>query len=133
MKVELLGNGAPECPLVRFYGGDPGEFRRLRDVALSLANAEERSQVLCAEDGFELLGFTRVILTNASDGGMVVEEATRSLKWSLASHGWEAVAELIDPLCSPEAAGGFQWLDEAGGFCTTGLAVLASVSDEGRW
>jgi hypothetical protein len=132
MKVELVSEGAPECPLVRFYSNDPSEFCRLRDLARSLAEQEELWKDLATTEGFALLGLHAARLTNTDNAGMV-EEKNGSLKWSLSPDAWEGVSELIDPLCSPTAAESFQWLDEAGGFCSRGLTVLASVSDHGRW
>jgi hypothetical protein len=132
MKVELVNEGASECPLVRFYGGDPAEFRRLRHLTSSLASHQESCEDVSATDGFTLLGIRAVRLTNTADEGMV-EDGSGSLKWSLSPTAWLGVAELIDPLCSPDAVGTFQWLDEAGRGFSSGLAVLASVSEHGHW
>lgn len=132
MKVELVAEGSPDCPLVRFYSSDPAEFRRLRHIASSLAEDDDRWEELAAAVGFILLDLRSVCLTNTRDVGMIGERGG-SLEWALSRDAWEAVAELIDPLCSPDALGSFQWLDEAGRGFSSGLAVVASVSAEGGW
>jgi len=132
MKVELVTEGSPECPLVRFYSSDPAEFRHFRSLTNSLGGNVERSVELGAAEGFTLLGLSGARLTNTGNNGMA-EEAGGLVRWSLSPDAWQAVAELIDPLCSQTAVGSFQWLDEAGGLCSSGVSVLASVSDRGHW
>ena len=132
MKVELLRDGAPECPLVRFYSPDVAEFSRLKMIADRLAKGEGQPVEINAAGGFDLVDIRQLLLSNDEQGGMT-EAAAGCLSWGPAPAAWEAVSGLLEPLCDPSALGTFQWLDEAGRGFGAGFAVLASVSNEGVW
>ena len=132
MKVELLRDGAAECPLVRFYSLDGAEFSRLKRIADRLGKGAEQPVDISAAGGFDLINIRQLLLSNVQKGGMT-EQAPGCLSWGLAPEDWEAVCELLEPLCEPSTSGSFQWLDEAGRGISTGFAVLASVSDDGAW
>jgi hypothetical protein len=132
MKVELLRDGAPDCPLIRFYSPNVGEFTRLRQFVDQLSRVGGRSNEIGAADGYTLVNIRNLLLDNKGEGGMV-EKETGCFVWSLAPIDWEAVSELLEPLTDPSALGSYQWLDAAGRHYSEGLAVLASVSEEGFW
>lgn len=107
------------------------ELGRLKSVIDALGNGAVPSIDITASDEFVLLNARRLVL-RIGLGGMA-EDTQGSLVWSLAAQDWEAVAELLEPLCEAGSKGGFQWLDGAGRGCSEGLAVLASVSEDGSW
>ena len=132
MNVELLRDGAAECPLVRFYSPDSVEFSRLRRIADRLAKGDEQVVETNAASGFDLVNARQLLLSNVEQGGMT-EQAPGCLSWGLGPEEWEAVSELLEPFCGPSASGTYQWLDEAGRGSSRGLAVLASATDDGAW
>ena len=132
MKVELLRDGAAECPLVRLYSPDGAEFSRPRRIADRLAKGEEQLIEINAAGGFDLVHIGQLRLSNDEQDGMT-EQVAGCLSWRLAPEDWEAVSELLEPFSDPSASGTYQWLDEAGRGFSRGLAVLASASDDGAW
>ena len=131
MKVELLRDGATESPLVRFYSPAGAAFTLLKRIVDGLRNGPENSREITAADEFDLVDIRQLVL-EVGEGGMT-EEVPGRLVWSLPARDWQAVSELLEPLCDVAATGTFQWLDEAGRGFSEGFAVLASVSEDGAW
>ena len=131
LKVEFLADGSPDCPLVRFYGVDPGGFVRLRGLAQTLSESSRLRYDLAADDSFDLVDMNHFILSNEAGAG--AQATGNGFEWSLEHYDWETVAMLLEPLIdSGSSQFGFQWLDQSSGHAA-GLPVLASRSPDGRW
>ena len=133
MKIELLREGSPDCPLVRFHSGNTEDFVRLQRLADQLSADQARRVEMEAEPGFTLLNMKRLCLHNSADDGLR-KVASNCFEWSLDPYNWESVSILLQPFVESTEEGEFhQWLDEAGRGFSRGLAVLASMSADGTW
>ena len=132
MIVEFLRDGAPECPLVRFYSTKVDDFLRLKSLVDRLATGEDCSIELGTEDGIALGNMAGLTLRNSADSGLT-EVDPNKFDWSLTPYDWESVSMLLQPFLEDPRPNTYQWLDEAGRGFSSGLPVLVSMSDEGTW
>ena len=129
LKVEFLGEGSPDGPLVRFYGIESEAFAHLHKLAEALCGEAELRVDLARDPAFELINMAHFILSNEASSG--AQATTEGFEWSLARYDWETVALFLEPLIDSDLPG-FQWLDELS-VQSVGLPVLASRSPDGGW
>jgi hypothetical protein len=123
MKIDLLRDGSPRCPIVRVHQFSDGEAACLRVAAASLA-AGKVARVCLRESIVDRLRGELVLwlVVGMRDLGLVEEEG--GWAWVLRRAGWDNVQGLIEPFAA--GAGGYQWLSEVGG---AGLLM----SRDGAW
>lgn len=125
MKLEFVGEGSPDCPLIRLYDFSAAEAQRLLQIVLGLARKANTAVSLHAEQGIQPIGGCELTLRRADDSPGVRELRDRNFEWVFSDGGWLDVAGLIQPFCQ-EGAPRFQWLSRIGK-----ISVL--LSRDGHW
>jgi hypothetical protein len=125
MKLDFLRSGSPECPLIRLYDFDTVEADRLMQVALRLAQYQNKVVALHTEQYVRAIGGCELTLREGEKDQGASELAELKFEWVLTKGGWLEVAGLIQPFCRGEASG-YQWLTRTGK-----IAVL--LSHDGQW
>ena len=137
MNLDFLEEGSPDCPLIRIYGTDHDDHRRLiRAIAALAAGTVERLPIqelpgFGADPNFEL-----ILSIAANDEGVSRHGQSLHFIWALTSAKWHIVEGLARPLADCESAGAYQWL--AGPEARYGLdvgsaSVLLSNTHDGHW
>jgi hypothetical protein len=125
MKIEFLESGSADCPLLRIFGDEPDVCQHFRRAFEQLANGSVEEVSLTDLPGVEPLGGCSLIAKVGSrDRGVIPDEGT-VFQWVLTAGGWDNVAGLLEPFCTP-GNGGYQWLHQTGD-----IRVL--ISPTGDW
>ncbi|MBI1370072.1 MAG: hypothetical protein GC162_15640 [Planctomycetes bacterium] len=123
MKVELLTDGSPDCPLVRLYDFTPAEAEALRAGVRRLADGQCKQLDLAADcDASPMGGFALSFVVGRRDVGLTSEG--RRHFWELRSETWDNLEGLLGPFVN--GLTGYQWLSNEGG-----TALL--ISTNGHW
>lgn len=125
MKIEYLGDGAKECPLIRLYDYSQSEACQLRDIVRGLISGDFQSLPLQEETWAVPIG--GCCLTLRRDGRNVGAHQLSPLNFEcvLDADGWNNVEGLLEPFCAFNTAG-FQWLTSQG-------EVSLLISQTGSW
>jgi hypothetical protein len=133
--LDFLEEGSPDCPLIRIYGRDQDDYRRLvRAIASIAAGTVKRVSVpelpgFRADPNFEL-----TLTARAMDQGVSRFHQSQHFVWALTSPKWHIVEGLAKPLGDRDSANAYQWL--AGPEARYGLDVgpiSVLLSKDGRW
>ncbi len=125
MKMEVLENGSADCPLIRISGDEPGVCLRLKRVFERLAQGGCGEYSLAEVEGVEPVRGCRLVARAGERDRGIIRQAGDGYEWVLTPGTWDNVAGLIEPFCSPGAAG-YQWLHQAGD-------VRVLLSPTGDW
>ena len=126
MKLEYLGDGSTDCPLLRLYDFTPMEAAQLLSAIGALAAGLAERVEVDRLPFVEPVGNCRLTLLGRS-WDQAVTRACRPTEFEcgFTADTWDQVAGLVEPFAG--GAGGFQWL--AG---VPGEATLL-LSDSGVW
>ena len=126
MKLEYLGDGSPDCPLLRLYDFTPMEAAQLLRAIAALASGLAERLEVDRLPFVEPVGGCRLALVGRSwDQAVTRAGRPNEFECGFTADTWDDVAGLVEPFA--EGAGGFQWL--AG---VPGEAALL-LSDSGAW
>jgi hypothetical protein len=135
MKIEYLESGSPDCPLIRIYGNNCGEFSTLADTIIQLHQGSIQHAVLTELTHFE--GIDGCILTAAIGHEEGVSRFSKEeFRWSLSQSKWSMVADLISPFTRSHLYDMHQWLSgkEAIALLNQGIiSILISTDPRGSW
>ena len=126
MKLDYLGSGSLDCPLVRLYDFTPGEAMKLHRAISRLAEnvvdqiAVHEMRTVQAVEGCRL-----VFRVREWDHGIVRCGTPCDFECGFTRGTWDNVAGLVEPFA--EGGGGFQWLAGAPGEASLLLSV------DGKW
>lgn len=123
--MEFVGEGSPDCPLIRLYDFSSTEAQRLLQIVLGLAGKANTVVSFHAEPGIQPIGRCELTLRRADASPGVRELDGMKFEWVFSDGGWLDVAGLIQPFCQ-EGAPRFQWLSRIGK-----ISVL--LSHDGKW
>jgi hypothetical protein len=123
--MEVLENGSVDCPLIRISGDGPGVCLRLKRVFERLAQGDSGEYSLAEVEDIEPVGGCRLVARAGERDRGVIRQAGNGYEWVLTPGTWDNVAGLIEPFCSPGAAG-YQWLHQSGD-------VRVLLSPTGDW
>lgn len=128
MKMELLLDGSPDCPLLRLYDFDAQQACDLQFVVLGLASGTATEASLPKAISADAIdGCSLTLQCWDIDQGIVPSiRHDRSFVCRLSRSTWQAVAKLIAPFCISSTPGHYQWLDE-----TSSISWL--LSPDGAW
>lgn len=121
MKLEFLGEGSQDCPVIRLYDFDSQEAQRLLQIALQLAGQRDLAIALHAETIITPIDACELTLRCADGRAGVRELSPMRFEWVSSDGGWLDIASLIQPFCHVGGAG-HQWLSRVGN-----IAVLLSL------
>ncbi len=125
MRIELLSEGAAECPLIRLFDFVPSEVDRLQDACLALASGEHTSFDLHTQCYLEPVADCRFVFRRSTiDKGVAHPSQGETLVMALTDAGWREVAEKLQPF--RDDSGGFNWLTNEGD-------VHVLISSDGLW
>lgn len=126
MKLEFLGSGSLDCPLIRLYGFQTTEVVRLKELFDQLANGSRSVVLLDEQTGIESIGGCQLALrVGALDAG-IVQNGNLRFECRLTTTGWADVASLAQPLGESSAENKWQWLNRDGD-------VSLLLSETGQW
>jgi hypothetical protein len=125
MKLEFLGSGSPDCPLIRLYEFGTKEANGLRRIALQLAGAKEQTVLFHEQPGVIPVDWCHLTLHLGEKDRGVSELGSNKFKWVLSKAGWFQVAGLMRPFTRTDSAG-FQWLSDGG-------RIRVLLSHNGLW
>lgn len=137
MKVEFLEDGSPDCPLIRLYGIDPGDFVMLHQEIRRLATREimqvsvDRLPNFMGVDGCQLS-----MVSSPTDIGVRRWAEALRFEWQLTPKMWDIASDFTAPFAADLHVGRYQWL--AGRHSSFGIdvgeiAVLISATEKGEW
>lgn len=128
MKMELLLDGSPDCPLLRLYDFDAQQACDLQLVVLGLTSGTLTEASLSDAMSVDAIdGCSLTLQCGDVDQGIVPSNGyDRPLVCRLSRSTWQAVAKLIAPFCLSSTPGHYQWLDE-----TSPISWL--LSPDGAW
>jgi hypothetical protein len=125
MKLEFLGEGSPDCPLIRLHDFAQIEAKRLRQIFYSLADGSLKTAMLEDMPFIEAVrGCHLKLLAGTRDSG-IHSTASNMFECALTRLGWENVRGLTDPFCETDSKG-HQWLTEHG-------SIRPLISHDGKW
>lgn len=122
MKVDCLETGSGDCPLVRLYGFDSDDARRLHEAFTALADG---SVYFVGSEWVESVAGCQITFSRAVQDLGIVEKGPRQFDLILSREGWGQVADFVAPFC--DGAVGYQWLTPQ----TRGIQLL--FSKDGSW
>ena len=125
MKLEFLGAGSPDCPLIRLYDFDLAEAQSLRKLVKCLRDGSRESVSLGEEPWIDSVKGCRLTLRLGDGEQGVRQSGPSSFDCALTAANWDNVEGLLEPFCESQATG-FQWL------CSEGKISLL-LSRDGRW
>jgi len=121
MKLEFLASGSPDCPLIRLFAFNGEEVSRLKILLRSMSSGSANNE----QPGFEQVNACLLYLrAGQSDQGLRTV-APGVFECVLTEYAWDTMAELVGPLCEPDAQG-YQWLNESAG-------IRLLPSHDGKW
>ncbi len=136
MKIEFLGDGAAETPLIRVYGVEAAHVEALEAVLRSLADGRRSIVELADVDGFRSINATLALIVGNRNLGIRLPADGRSFQWIATRDAFDDAAELVAPLREPPPHG-FQWLlGGEGGMGwqqSTEVGLVVSASERGGW
>ena len=125
MKLEFLASGSPDCPLIRLFAFNGEEVSRRKILLRSMCSGSANNVALHEQPGFEQVNACRLYLrAGQSDKGLRAV-APGVFECVLTEYAWDTMAELVAPLCEPDAQG-YQWLNESAG-------IRLLLSHDGKW
>jgi hypothetical protein len=136
MKVEYLGEGNKDCPLIRIYGSNVAEALRFYELALRLSHGALDLADIKAIDGFRMLGCSLLLRIGRDEGIIRTRDASPNFLWSQKKASWEVVAGLIDPFTKPSGGIFHQWLtgkEALPGLDRSEIALVFTNDEGGRW
>src|ERR1700722_8099049 len=113
MRLEYLAEGSRACPLIRLYQFNVADVINLKQLVRSLIAGGRQRVVLHDEMWGETVGESRLALKRGTRDQGVCQVGSLSFECVLSTDGWSNVEGLLEPFCSPHAAG-FQWLTRNG-------------------
>jgi hypothetical protein len=125
MKLEFLGSGSPDCPLIRLYDFDAEQARSLRQVVLRLASEHAEPVLLHSEPFVQPLGGCELTVRPGEKDRGVYELGQGKFVWEVTAGGWLDIAGLIQSFCRGDSRG-CQWLAKSG-------AIAVLFSQDGKW
>jgi hypothetical protein len=125
VKLEFLDRGSPECPLIRLYGFDQSEAKRLSELVKSLATGDRENVALHNEAWVESVGGCSLNLRRGDRDEGIRPSKTLIFECVLTLGGWDNVEGLLDPFTEAHVSG-FQWLTHDG-------RVALLISKNGQW
>lgn len=125
MRLEFVGEGAKDAPLVLIAGKDAKGLRSLHAAFQQLASSPDLEIRAASLPGFDS-GPTELVLTNVGKHEGLTRRAADSFRWVLGRSHWEDVAALMKPFLQPRTTDGFQYLEEA-------RPIGVILSTDGLW
>jgi hypothetical protein len=125
MKLEFLGSGSADCPLLRLFEFGDDQARSLQQLVLRVAKNQSDSAPLHAEPFIQPLNGCALTLRHGEHDRGVRELEASHFVWEMTAGAWLDVAGLIQPFCRKESFG-YQWLTRIGD-----ITVL--LSHDGKW
>lgn len=110
MILDLLEEGAPDCPLVRLYGFTSAEAGDLHLTVKALAAGQIQSLLLSELDYVETPDHLSVRLVSSSRSDELIRVGRKAFECHLTGDRWARIADLIAPFCVETLPGTFQWL-----------------------
>ncbi len=125
MKLEYLAAGSSECPLIRLYGFDPAEVKKLRQLITALSSESAQEVSLKEKSWIESIGGCDITFRLGKRGEGIRQRGPLNFECVLDSEGWKNVEGLLEPFCELNA-GGYQWLIHSG-------KISLLLSHNGQW
>jgi hypothetical protein len=126
VKLELLSEGSPDCPLIRLSEFAPAEAGELHAAVVRLATGMADEVDVNSLKGVHPVSDCQLSLTVSRwDRGIVQNAGTARFVCGFTRPAWENVSGLIEPFA--RGAAGYQWLAGLPG----NVALLLSV--DGHW
>jgi hypothetical protein len=127
MKLEILPDGSPDCPLLRLFDFTPSEAGQLHDAIAGLASGSNvRADVHHLPAVKPIGGCALTLVVSRRDQGVLRKAGPAEFVCGFTAVTWDNVAGLIEPF-TVSGCRGYQWLAEAPGE----VAVLLSI--DGKW
>jgi len=136
MKVEYLGEGARDCPLIRIYGPNVAEALRFYEIAKGLGDGALDLADIKSVDGFQMLGCSLLLRAGQDEGIIRTQDASPNFLWSQKRARWEVIAGLVDPFTKPSGGIFHQWLagkEALPGLARSKIALVFTNDEGGRW
>ena len=126
MKLEFLGDGSPDCPLIRIYAFEQPAVLKLRDLVNSLAAATKTSVPLDKQPWIEPVGGCELELCLAKRDRGIIQAGPSRFECVLSHEGWLEIAGLLEPFCESNDLNAYQWLSGEG-------KISLLLSSSGSW
>jgi hypothetical protein len=136
MRIDVIEQGAAECPLIRIFGRDESGILELRDAIRSLRVGTVDKVAIHELPAYQAGSTTSLFASVAKVDAGVRKLNSLGYAWTVTPKTWAIVEDLIDGVLPLTEKDVHQWL--AGGEARYGLeesaiAVLLSVSEKGVW
>jgi len=125
MRIEFLGSGSADCPLIRISGDEPEVCQHFRRAFERLAQGTADQLSLSDLPGVQPVEGCCLIARVAGRDRGVIHIEKNVFQWVLTQSSWDNAAGLLEPFCTP-GNGGYQWLHQTGD-----IRVL--ISPTGCW
>jgi hypothetical protein len=137
VQIDFLEEGSEDCPLIRLYGVEPGQFATLHATILRLATGAREECSLHEVPGLCALSGSRLkLISSSADEGVRRIGQDLDFEWRLRQAQWFSVAGLVEPFAQGGISGSYQWLSgkqARHGLDLGEISILLTCSVDGRW
>jgi hypothetical protein len=97
VQIDFLEEGSEDCPLIRLYGVEPGQFATLHATILRLATGAREECSLHEVPGLCALSGSRLkLISSSADEGVRRIGQDLDFEWRLRQAQWFSVAGLVE-------------------------------------
>jgi hypothetical protein len=137
MKVEYIGEGSHDCPLIAIFGTSTADFARLRAAAEGLANGSFTKSELQEFEGFHLVNIRSFTMAAGQGSEGLYHRDGASFLWVLPGEKWKIVSGLIEPFTRWRSGSPVhQWLyggEARLGLNSSEISIVISNSPTPQW
>lgn len=114
MKLEYLGDGSSDCPLIRLYDFNAIDAQRLREAFRTLADGSQQVLALHDEWWIEPVEGCQLTLRLGPRDLGVVPRLPMRFDCVLGSDAWGEMVKRTELFCESTDGAGHQWLNRNG-------------------